>query len=167
MTEMLVPMVSHSALRAGKLLDLGLRRDLRLGPGMASCSRRREIEDGAGFSDESVGVKGLGHVKVGADLLAALAIELLSLGGEEDDVDVAKAKFVFDGVADVEAVLFGHHDVEEDEVGLLLADCFEGLFAVVRGEKVYTLVFELFQCLLDECAQMRFVVDNQYLHSFH
>ncbi len=82
-------------------------------------------------------------------------------------MDVSEAQLVLHGVADIEAVLLGHHDVEEDEVRLLLADCVERLFAVVRGEKVDTFVFQFFQCLLDKGAQMRFIVDDQYLHSFH
>ncbi len=150
------------ALIAGKLPDRG-RQGLSLNEGIELISVG-EAENRAGLGNESVGIEGLGHVEIGADLLAALAIELLALGGEQDDVDVAHAHLVLDGVADVEAVLLGHHDVEEDEVRLFFADGFERLFAVARGEQFDAFVFELFQGLLDQRAQMGFVINDKNLH---
>ena len=71
----------------------------------------------------------------------------------------------FTGVADVEAVFLGHHHVEKDQVRLLVADGFERLFAVGGGEQFDAIVFQLFERLLDQHAQMGFVVNNQNLHS--
>ena len=51
-----------------------------------------QSENGARLGDERIRIKGLGHIEVGAHFLAALAIELLSLCGEQNDVDVAQAQ---------------------------------------------------------------------------
>ncbi len=76
-------------------------------------------------------------------------------------------KFILHGVANVEAVLLGHHDVEENQIRLFYANRFERLFTVRRGEKLDAFVFEFFQGLLDQRAQMRLVIDNKDFHSVH
>ena len=59
--------------------------------------------------------EGLHDVVVGAELEAEDPVGLPAPGGDQDDRDVARAA---DGGQDVEAVLGGEHDVEDDEVGL-------------------------------------------------
>ena len=58
--------------------------------------------------------EGLHHVVVGAELEAEHPVGLAAPGGDQDDGHVARAA---DGGQDVEAVLGGEHDVEDDQVG--------------------------------------------------
>jgi hypothetical protein len=58
--------------------------------------------------------EGLHHVVVGPQLEPEHAVGLPAPGGDQDHGDVARAA---DGGQDVEAVLGGEHDVEDDEVG--------------------------------------------------
>ncbi len=51
--------------------------------------------------------------------------------------------------------------------GFFAANGFERLFAVGRGEKLYAFVFEFLKGLLDQRAQMRFVVNNKDFHGVH
>jgi hypothetical protein len=70
--------------------DLRLSRDFKVRPAIASPPHGRQTQYAAGFGDQGVGVEGLGHIQIGAHFLAQLAIELLPLGGEQDDVDMAQ-----------------------------------------------------------------------------
>ena len=119
------------------------------------------------MGDERIRIERLGHVQVGAHLRAALAIELLALGSEQHDVNVAQAQLVLDRIAHVEAILLGHHHVKKNQVGLFFEDGFKRLFAIGRCKNIYAFVFELFQGLLDQGAQMWFVVDNEDFHRGH
>ena len=55
----------------------------------------------------------------GADVEAFLLVDLLGLGGEEDDGNVARGGNVLESPADFIAVHAGHHHVEQDEIRLL------------------------------------------------
>ena len=85
-------------------------------------------DGGVDASEEFFHAEGLGDVVVGADLETLELVGLEGLGGEEEDGDVFvdAAQFLGDG----EAVLDGHHDVEDagiDAVGLVDV---EGLLTV-------------------------------------
>src|SRR6185437_11018919 len=54
-----------------------------------------------------------------ADIEALLLVDLLGLGGEEDDGNVARGGNVLESPADFIAVHAGHHHVEQDEIRLL------------------------------------------------
>ena len=55
----------------------------------------------------------------GADIEALLLVDLLGLGGEEDDGNVARDGNVLKSPADFIAVHAGHHHVEQNEIRLL------------------------------------------------
>jgi hypothetical protein len=126
-----------------------------------------EAEDGASLGDEGVGIERLSHVEVCADLLAPLPVELLTFRGEQDDVNVAESELVLNGITNIEAVELGHHDVEEHEVRFLFADGRQGIFAVACGEQLDAFVFEIFEGLLDQSAEMWFIVNNENFHKIH
>ena len=59
-----------------------------------SCHRLQltgEAEYGSCFCNKGIGVEGLGHIHVGSDLMASLTIELLALGGQQNDMDILQA----------------------------------------------------------------------------
>ena len=70
------------------------------------------------------GGEGLHHIVVGAQLEAQDPVGLQALGRDQDHRHVAGAA---DGGQDVEAVLGGEHDVEDDQVGLAVAQAADGL----------------------------------------
>ncbi len=80
---------------------------------------------------------------------------------------MTQAQFVLHRAADIEAVFLGHHHVEKNQVRLFFSYRFERFFAIARSEEFYAFVLELFQGLLDQGAQVWFVVNNQDLHSGH
>jgi len=94
----------------------------------------------ARFLQQRVGIERLGHVQIGADLQPFLAIELLALGGQQDDVRVGEPQRLLGAAAHVEAAQLGHHDVEEHEVRSARLDGGEGLLAVGRRHQFDALV---------------------------
>src|SRR3546814_3969849 len=66
-------------------------------------------------------------------------------------------------LAHIETVDLRHHHVEYDQVGPLLLDAGDRFFAIGRGENFHAFVFQFFEALLDEAADMGFVVADQDL----
>jgi hypothetical protein len=166
---MLIPgaMLSRIAARTGRLPDRWLSRDFRVRLGICVSVLSRQAKHGAGFGYQGIGIEGFGHVQVSADFLAALTIELLAFRREKNDVDVLQTHLIFYGITNIEAILLGHHYIEEDKVWFFPADRLERLLAIGGGEQVDPLVFEFLESLLDQRAQMWFVVNDKDLHSFH
>ena len=114
--------------------------------------------------DQLVRAEGFGDVVVGADLAAELLIDLPSLCGEQDDGDVLGGGIVLDHAAGLVAVELRHHDVEDDEVGLLVAHLLQGLLAVGRGDDVVALRT---QDEIQDMEDVHLVVDHQDLALIH
>ena len=81
---------------------------------------------------EHLGVEGFGDVVVGSGFKALEHVFFGGFGGEEDDGDVTGGDVFFQGVAELVAVEFGHHDVADDQVGDLFEGFGEALFAIYR-----------------------------------
>ena len=90
--------------------------------------------------DDLLGIEGLYHVVIGAQLQPQNLIEGFALGGEHDDGAVA---FLADLAADLPAVQLGHHDIQEDEGGLFAFEFGNGLLAVVGHYHLEALFFEV------------------------
>ena len=77
--------------------------------------------------------EGLREILVGTEEQGLLFVFLLSLGGEEDDGQMAVVGIAFDGLRELVAVHLWHHHVGDDEVELFLMDDVEGLATVLGG----------------------------------
>ena len=55
-------------------------------------------------------------------------------GSEDDDGYVRDVEVLPDALQQFHAVHLGHHQVADDEVGMILIHLFQALFAVVGGE---------------------------------
>src|SRR5205085_99702 len=84
-----------------------------------------------------------GDVVVGAKLEADDAVGFFSAGGEHDDGDLAGSGVFAQVAADLQAVNAGHHQVEEDDVGGVLAGNLEAGAAVEGGHDVKAAFFEV------------------------
>lgn len=86
-------------------------------------------KEGADPGEKLVEAEGFDQVVIGTGVETFDAVFDATLGGEHEDGegDVEAAEFGADGIA-IEA---GHHDVEEEEVGGLLAGAFEARFPVI------------------------------------
>ena len=78
----------------------------------------------------------LGEEIVGTGLQAAYAIRRLVERGDHDDRDMGRARIGLQPLADLEAVHFRHHDVEQDHIDLGSIANVEGVAAIARGEDV-------------------------------
>ena len=138
---------------------------LKLGIRLRSVSSL--IQQVADFFNKHVGVKRLGHVEVGTNLFATLLIELLPLCGEQDNAGVCLPPLILYGMADIEPVLLGHHDIQHDEIRLVFTDRIQCFFPVGGGDKFRPFVFKILEGLLNQHAQMGFVIDYEYFHCIH
>ena len=101
------------------------------------------------------GVEGLGHIVIGAQLQADDLVHVVGAGGEDDDGDVARLAQL---AADLEAVHLRHHDVEDDQVGLVGLDLLQRLTAVIGGLDLESFLGEVEAGELDDIP---LVVDDQ------
>ena len=97
----------------------------------------------------------LGDVVVGADLEAHDLVDLGVLGGQQDDRDGAVRA---DLAAEVEAALPGHHDVQDQQVEMIVGDLPLGFLAVRCQGDVEAL---LLQGVADGLAYRELVVHHQ------
>jgi hypothetical protein len=108
------------------------------------------LEDFDGFLDDFVGgVVALDKVIVDAQGLGELLVHVnfgLAQVGEENDGDLAQVGLLFDLFENVEAVEFGHENIEENELGLEFFEDGEALFAVGGDPDFVALEFEF--CLV-------------------
>jgi hypothetical protein len=117
-----------------------------------------DAEEGFDAGEEFEFVDGFGEEVIGAGLDAAFDVAELVEGGDHEDGDVAGFGGGFEAAADFEAGHAGHHDVEEDEVGVGLGDFFEGIDAVdgdVDG------AVERFEIGLHEFDVLGIVIDDE------
>ena len=104
--------------------------------GALGCSRgglaaaQHRLDAGHHF----LGVKGLDHVIVGAQLQAQHLVKGLALGGEHHHRGIAR---LADAAAHFQAVHPGHHHIQQHHVGLDLVELFQALLAVAgRGDLI-------------------------------
>ncbi|MBG9885105.1 hypothetical protein ABE10_00595 [Bacillus toyonensis] len=116
----------------------------------------RAAQDRLGAGDDLVEAEGLGDVVVAAGVEPLdLVLRVVLRGEEEDRSGEAGAP---KALGDAEPVHVGEHDVEDDEVGLLLEDGGDGGGAV--GDGLHRESGEA-QPRGQQVADVRFVVDDQ------
>ena len=92
--------------------------------------------------DQFDAIVGFGEEVVGSCFDAADAAVSVVEGGDKDDGDEARFLVVFKAVADFEAVQLRHHDIEQDEVGVLPFHNFKGFAPVASFEDGMSGTFE-------------------------
>ena len=109
----------------------------------------------ADAGDELLGLEGLDDVVVGTGLQPHDHVDGVALGRQHHDRDAGLGA---DLLADVDAVLAGEHQVEQDQVGTEAAEGFEGLVAA-RDDPA----LEAFLAQHDgqHLGERRIVVDHQ------
>ena len=107
---------------------------LRLGIGVHAAQQR------AGAGDQLARAERLDQVVVGAQLQADDAIFDLALSGKHDDGHIG---VVADGAADALAGDAREHEVEDDQVEVMLAELLQGLLAVADGGYPVVLALEV------------------------
>jgi len=103
--------------------------------GAESGGKRSGVgEGGGGFAQEVVGVNGFGEDSYGAGETFGGLADGAVIGVEAgEDEDAASGELAVYLVDEEEAVLAGHGDVAEQEVGLELAGLVQGVIGGVRG----------------------------------
>src|SRR6185436_5256671 len=109
--------------------EVACHQNLRWGAGL--LAEGAAAEEHAHARHQLAHREGLAEVVVGTELEAEHAVELLVLGGEEDDRQ--RLRDAADAATELEAVHARHEDVEDDEVGELLAEGVPGRLAVLPG----------------------------------
>ena len=105
------------------------------------------------------GDEGLGDVIVGAHIQAQNLILGLGLGSQENDGDVGKFPDLSGGG---DAVHLGHHDVQKDQVQILLPGQFQGLPAGGGGEEIVALGGQIYFQRIDNVRLV--VADENVVH---
>jgi len=103
-------------------------------------------------------VEGLGDVVDHSPLEPPGLVLPAVLGGEEDDRNVLQRGILLQTAADLVAIHLRHHDVQQDQVGLVYNDHLEGLLAA--GGDLHQVV--AFQRLHQHPAVCRNVIDDQH-----
>lgn len=79
-------------------------------------------------------IDGLGEEVVGPGIDGSFDIANFIQCRHHDDGDVTEFSIRFDFFADLKAAHAGHHDVEDDDVGVDVGDALHGFEAVARGD---------------------------------
>ncbi len=90
-------------------------------------------QQGAHAGDNLTGIKGLGHVVVGAQFEADDLVGVLDPRGEHDNGHGAERLVAADDTCDLPTVAVGQHQVKHHQVGPLAAQQVQGLLAVEGG----------------------------------
>ena len=102
--------------------------------------------------------EGLGDVVVGAHLEAEDLVPLFHAAGDHDHGNAAGLGILLEPPTDLPAVELRHHDVEQDDVGLVLARALEGVGAIPDQDHV---VAFLGQVVADELGHVLLVLDHE------
>ena len=89
----------------------------------------------ADAGDDLVGVEGLGHIVHAAHFKAAVLLARRFHDGQEDDRDGLGFPVCLEAAADLEAVHFGHQDIEQDEIGPVRGGQFQRALAVFGDDE--------------------------------
>src|SRR5688500_6140480 len=117
-----------------------------------------DAEEAADAGEELELVDGLADEVIRAAFGCLLDVAELVEGGDHEDLDVAGLLVALERSADLEAAHAGHHDVQEDQVGVVLLDFFQRLDAVEGGDD---LDGEGFEEGLEELDVLDVVIDDQ------
>src|SRR5579862_1001904 len=127
-------------------------RRFRRGPG----ARARAAQQRFDAREQHSRLHGLHDIVVGAHLESQHLVDVLALGGEDEDRHrAAPAKLA----ADREPILAGQHEVEDDELGLQAVEALGGHQAVALDRH---LVAVAFQVVANGSCQPRAVFDEQH-----
>ena len=180
--RLLAPRAAQVADRAGEVL-LDETRAERIGrwrrregrgaqrsrvAGSLGCRRRRAAgvgvlrEDRFHFAKQLVGVERLRHDRIAAEPFGPLTVERLERPGEQDDRDARGRRVLLDLLADLVAVLLGHHDVGENEIGRVLPRFLESEPAVRDARQQ---IFGVGEHQLDDFLNGQAVVGHEDLFS--
>src|SRR5207253_744779 len=116
-------------------------------------------KQGVHLIEQLDGAEGLDEVVVGTGVAASGAIDVGAAGGQHDDFDGRRLGLVFQVATDLEAIELGHVDVEQDQLGPLLAGNLQGFFAVSRVQQVEVFGAERGS---DQPPQARIIVREQH-----
>jgi hypothetical protein len=86
--------------------------------------------------DERQLIDRLGQIFVGARFEAGHDILAVRLGGDQDDRHEGKARVVLEAAADLDAVDFRHHYVNQDQVRVVFLGDRQGFFAVTGFQQI-------------------------------
>ena len=100
----------------------------------------------------------LGDVVVGAQLEAEHLVALVHTPRHHDHGDAAGLGVLLEAAADLPAVELGHHDVEEDHVGLAVPGVAHGIGAVAQDGDVVAFLVEV---EADQLRDVLLVLDHQ------
>ena len=92
------------------------------------------VEQRADALDHLVAVEGLDQIVVRAELQSGEAVLHVAARGGEDHRDVRRPLHRLEGLADLPATLFGHHHIEQNDVGKSLLRDGQRLLAIAGGE---------------------------------
>ena len=102
-----------------------------------------------------------GHVVISSQFQSHQPVEFRITGGQHDD---GNGTFLPDGPAYVPSIDFGQHQVEYQQLGLLLCEDPQGLLPVPGSKDRKLFVFEI---IGQKIQQFRIVIHQQYRISFH
>ena len=97
-------------------------------------------QQGAGAGHQLAGTEGLHEVVVGAQLQTDDAVLHLALGREHDDGHIRR---VADDAADALARHAGQHEVQNDQIEMVLLELLQGVLAVTDGGHPVVLALEV------------------------
>ncbi len=115
-------------------------------------------QDVAEARKKLVGIDGLGEKVGGAGFESGELGWGVSGGGENEHRRMAKGRVFADPFEDLQAIDLGHHDVEQDGVGLLATEEVHGLSGVGGGDEI--LIAGALEILADYLDVDRLVVDD-------
>ena len=96
---------------------------------------------------------------MGAELEAAVDVGILTPGGEQDDPHGRRRRVLAEVRQDLESAQFGHHHVEDAEIGAFCLRQRESRLAVGCGEHPVAVVF---QAETHEIQDVLFVIHHEY-----
>src|SRR5690606_7994163 len=103
-------------------------------------------------------VDGLGDEVVGAAFAGLFDVAQFVEGGDHEDLDVAGGRVALELAADLEPAHAGHHDVQEDQVGVVSGNLLEGFDSVEGGDEPDRKAFEE---RLEQFDVLDVVIDDQ------
>ena len=92
------------------------------------------VEQIADAADEFLGLKRFAHELVGLDSDGAIGDGFVDYAGHENDGSFGELRILFDLAADGVAILIGHDDIRDDDIGRMLFELVERGGGVGAGD---------------------------------
>ena len=115
----------------------------------------RTAQGGAYAGHQLAHAEGFDHIIVGAQIQAQHGIGLFLTGGDDDDRGLTFKPVLTDKLITVHV---GHHDVQQDQIGLFVAGHVDRILAVGRGEHPVALFG---QVILQQLAYAGLIVNDE------